>query len=276
MLSSLILLSALVLGQPPAPTMQRIEITHAGLSLVVEGWQDTPGGIVHWRPDSPFNVAALATARKAKATPHVVRHPADPFPGGVVPDKVKRVPAYHTGTAKARLYVADLMRPPTEAGDGKLHVTVIGTIDETAPVVNDIKTNPAFAGLRENLLVQDYRADEWPVDPTLGYQPGKPAILVQASKGPNDPKGGRVIYRAGDYSMGPEKLAEAVRKADPNYKPSDDPGPSNDDEKKPKVPPVGPALCPFGFTRDHRLFVVAAAFAILYLYMRPRKETVKP
>ncbi len=92
----------------------------------------------------------------------------------------------------------------------KYHVTVIGPADAVAPVVNDLKTHPAFEGLRANLMVQDYRPGEWAVDPTLGFPGnGTPAIIVQTTKSKADPQGGRVVFRAANYEMGPTGLAEA-------------------------------------------------------------------
>lgn len=253
-----LILAIAMLGQ--SPTLQKIEITYGGADLIVEGFI-AADGMVHWKPNSPFNAAAIANSR--------VRKSADPFPGGVSPKRIKG-PSYHASGEKARQYVAEIKREgPT---DGKLHLTVIGTADERARVVNDIKTDAAFDTLRENLLVQDYSPEEWPVDPSLGFQPGKPAILLQAGKGPNDPRGGRVLDRAADYSMGPERLAEAVRKADPDYKPEDDPGPANDDDEKKPPPKPGPAKCPLGINKANVPYVIGAVALFAIIALMPRKE----
>lgn len=135
--------------------------------------------------------------------------------------------AYTVLTQEAARFVISANDPGKS--DGKSHVTIVGDDDERARVVNDIATHPAFASVRDSLLVQDYKPGEWSVDPALGFQAGKPSIYVQSSRGPNDPKGGRVIWRQFDYSGGPEGLAKAIitakRKADPDYKPDKDPSP---------------------------------------------------
>ena len=143
---------------------------------------------------------------------------------------------------------------------------MIGSDDERAPVVNDLLSNPAFAALKPTMMVQDYTPNEWPVDPSLGFVTnGKPTIIVQTAKGPNDPKGGRVVYRASDYSMGPEALAEELRKANPNYKPSADPTP-----QKPAPSPAS-VSCPLGFTRDHWPHILIVGIGTFLLHRLPRK-----
>ena len=71
--------------------------------------------------------------------------------------------------------------------------------------------------------MQSYRPDSWAVAQAGFVTSGNPVIYLQA---PPDSKTGlskvswrQVGYKAGDW--------EAVRKADPSYKPDKDPGPNN-------------------------------------------------
>jgi hypothetical protein len=144
---------------------------------------------------------------------------------GVDPTKLTKDPAkYHAQSQTAIDFVKDIQKWD-EFGSGKMHVTVIGTEDERNKVINDIAHNKAFDDVRDNLFVQGYDPKDWQVDPLLGFLAGKPAIYVQACKNVQDPKGGRVILRTADYSIGPNGLSEAIRKADPKYKPDKDPSP---------------------------------------------------
>ncbi|SIO37570.1 hypothetical protein SAMN05444166_4201 [Singulisphaera sp. GP187] len=260
----------------PHRVIRTINVTDNGLKFDVRGyWNER--GTVTWDTKDEFNrrsyAAAVAASKAAKTNPVVVRPrtPAvdprlsgaitDPFPGGVVAEKLHRQTKYTTPTEEAKRFVAEAVAD--EKSVGKLHVTVIGSDDDRAPVVNDINNHPAFASIKGDLMIQDYAPDEWQVDPKLGYVVnGKPTILVQTPKGPNDPKGGRVVYRALDYSMGPEALAEAIRKADSSYKPANDPGPA-----------TGLAgLCPLGFTKEHRPIIGVTAVGLILLLKLPRKE----
>jgi hypothetical protein len=255
----------------PAP-IERRYVTYQGVQFEVEGVLQ-PNGRIRWNPERPFNARSMAAAKARAETARKADPPPRPTPPRPEPDRAPtpavvqnfgvdpaRVGArdnhYTAPGAESRRFVAEASDAESRAG--KLHVTVIGTDAERAPVVRDLKTHPAFAGLRDDLLVQDYRPDEWAVDPALGFRPGKPAIVVQTARGPGDPKGGRVVYRSGDYAMGPEGLAEAIRRTDPDYRPDADPGPAAD-----------PAACPFGFTRDHWPAVLAVA-AILVVVARNR------
>lgn len=167
--------------------------------------------------------------------------------------------AYTANTPAAARFVISANEPGKS--DSKSHVTVIGDDDERARVINDIATNPAFASVRDSLLVQDYNPGDWAVDPALGFRPGKPAIYVQSPKGPHDPKGGRVIWRQLDYSGGPEGLAKAIieakRKADPDYKPDKDPSPPR------PVPLIGDESTPF--------YVCGALLVLALVVFFPKK-----
>lgn len=97
----------------------------------------------------------------------------------------------------------------------KLRLTIIGTSDQRQMVRRDLDAHPKLSALRDRLLVQDYPPDHWAVADAGFVRTGQPTIYVQSSDG-------RVQHRQDDY-RGPEKLAEAIRRADPRYRPDLDP-----------------------------------------------------
>lgn len=262
----------------PAPLVRRW-VREDGLRFEVIGTM-TPAGKINWSPDLDFNARSYATAKAAqnerRPTARPVPLPEDAAPKeqpkpeakkdiqnfGLAPDKMGHRPDTYTADShEAKRFIQEAKGEA--GGTGMLHVTVIGTVDDCAPVVNDLNTSPALAGVRDRLMIQDYRPNEWPVDPKLGFQVnGKPTILVQAARGPNDAKGGRVVYRAMDYAGGPERLAEEIRKADPNYNPNADPGPERPDRRG----------CPLGFTRDHWLLIIGAGVVVFIIFSKPKVQ----
>lgn len=104
-----------------------------------------------------------------------------------------------------------------------LRVTVIGPEAARKQVTDDIKNHAALAPWKGRILVQSYD----PADPLIqgmGFAPGNPAIYCQTPAG-------QVIHRQEEY-RGAEKLAEALRRADPAYDPKKDP----DMNKAPVLP----------------------------------------
>jgi hypothetical protein len=227
---------------PEAPAnMARHWVMHEGRNIEVYGYLNAKGQVV-WNP----GVAENARPRERRTKPvdgpngrmpsaEIKTEPPTAAPPPANPDwrtnGVNRpahpapVERYTAHSADAKKFIAQSLEAPA----GKLHVTIVGNADERARVANDIKTDPAFEGIRDDLWVQDYDPKDWPVNPELGFVHGKPAIIVQAAKGPNDPKGGRVIYRTMDYSIGAKGLAEAIRKAEP-------PGPPRPVPDRPDLP----------------------------------------
>ncbi len=110
--------------------------------------------------------------------------------------------------------------PLTDDSD-KLRLTVIGTAAECGGVLNDLQSHPALAKLRDKVLVQSYRPGDWAVAGVKLQDGGHPDIVVQE---PPDAKGqARVLVRLHDYQQGPDGLATALRRSDPNYDPHLDP-----------------------------------------------------
>jgi hypothetical protein len=65
-----------------------------------------------------------------------------------------------------------------------------------------------------------------------------------------------------DYAMGPEGLAEAIRKADPDYRPDLDPGPAN-----PSPPALPPVVDP-----EHLPLLAVVGLLLFVLVLPSRKE----
>lgn len=105
-------------------------------------------------------------------------------------------------------------------------VTVIGTGREK--VEGDWKAAPELAPYTGGTILKSYPADHWALRPGFALK-GAPTLYVQSSDG-------RVLSHADGYD-GPQALARALRKADPNYDPAKDP----DLSKVPAPPPVPPA-----------------------------------
>ncbi len=100
--------------------------------------------------------------------------------------------------------------------DGKrLRLTIIGSEAERKKVTDDLKQNPLLMPLTLQLMVRDYAPEHWHVARSGFVTTGHPTIYLQAPDG-------KVLHRSENYA-GPAQLAEAIRKADPNYDPKKDP-----------------------------------------------------
>ena len=246
--------------QKPVVQLGMHWIEYQGIRVLVQGWK-MPNGNITWHPEWDVNRQALAQAQAAKAARPVTSRIAN---YGLSPEHMSkgRQPMYTAAGEEAQQFVAEAKAHAIEAEALRLHVTVIGTEAERKPVITDLKTHPKLAGLSANLFIQDYEANEWPVNPALGFQAGHPTILIQGGKTQEDPKGGKVLWRASDYSMGPDGLAEAVRKLDPAYRPEADPGPA-----------TGLNGCPLGFSAKNWPEIGLAIAALVALYLYRHKES---
>lgn len=93
----------------------------------------------------------------------------------------------------------------------KLRVTVIGLDEDRRKVLLDLESSP----VKDLVVVNAYPPTHWAVQ-NLGFKTdGRPTVYVQAPDG-------RVLHRQDEY-RGKDKLVEAIRKADPNYRPDRDP-----------------------------------------------------
>ncbi len=166
---------------------------------------------------------------------------------GVRKDKIHTdgysVQGRHVTSAEATKVLARGSTPLTDDSN-KLRLTVIGTVPECAQVLNDLRSHPAFAQLRDKVLVQSYRPGDWAVAGVRLEDGGHPDVVVQ---GPPDAKGqARVLLRWHDYQKGAEELGGALRRADPNYDPRQDPTGKPQPVPQP-VPPSEPGAVPAGW-----------------------------
>ena len=166
-------------AQPTAPPLRepqparkfyvikRHRIIHEGLRFEVEGYQEDSGRI-RWEPTREFNRKSYEAA-KARRQDESARHAdkTDPNPVvgqdiqnfGLSPERMTERPdTYRAQSPEARQFIEEA-KAPADKGQ-QYHVTVIGSPDSVAPVVNDLKSHPAFEGIRESLMVQDYLPGE--------------------------------------------------------------------------------------------------------------------
>lgn len=213
-MSAALLLSFAMVTQAAGESYDRMPVLYDGMTFTVKG-RRLPNGNILWDSKDPENMAALEKAKMNRMLNF-----------GVIAEKLLKKDdrdIYTAQTPEAKKFVADVMSQSDS--DIKIHVTVIGSQEERDRVTRDIQKDPAFDSLRDRLYVQAYPPGHWAVNPALGFPTdGKPSIIVQTAKSSSDPRGGRVIYRTRDYSGGPKKLAEQIRRADPNYHPENDPG----------------------------------------------------
>lgn len=97
----------------------------------------------------------------------------------------------------------------------KLRLTVIGAEADRNGVLKDLASATPLSAWAGKLVVQDYAPADWAVANAGFVTGGKPTIYLQQPDG-------KVLLRMDQYD-GPQALAEAIRKADPNYKPDQDP-----------------------------------------------------
>jgi hypothetical protein len=96
-----------------------------------------------------------------------------------------------------------------------LRLTVIGTPEQQAQVLNDLRTSPVLQGLPVRVIARGYAADSW-VIAGMGYvTTGTPTIYVQTPDG-------HVVHRQNSY-VSASDLATALRRLDPNYNSTADP-----------------------------------------------------
>lgn len=145
----------------------------------------------------------------------------------------------------------------------RLRVTLVGTKEECDRVHTDIDTHAAFAPLREKILVQCYRPDEWQVAKVGLAGGGHPTVWVQAPA----PAGGksRALHRQDDYADGPAGLAYAIGQAVGAKR---DPDPNFDPKKVPDLRKVPSPDAPSDVTP---LAVVGGAVVLLVLFAVARR-----
>jgi len=130
---------------------------------------------------------------------------------GVSTDKIAKSEVY---TVNGRI-VTEPAGQPVPEDSGKLHLTIIGSEAERRRALEDLATAPELTEFRDRFLVQDYSPDHWAVALCGFYTAGHPTIYLQQPSG-------KVLHRQDDYD-GPQRLAEALRKASSTYDATRDP-----------------------------------------------------
>jgi hypothetical protein len=139
----------------------------------------------------------------------------------------------------------------------KLRLTIIGPQEKRQVVLADWNASPSLAALKDKVLVQGYDPTHWAVANAGFRTTGQPNIYLQAPDG-------KVLHRQDDY-RGPDKLAEAIRKADPNYQPNNDP-----DLNKSNPPSPSPS---FDLSHVPGWCCAAGAAGAAFLVLRRRKRS---
>lgn len=135
---------------------------------------------------------------------------------GVVADKVGTGPSYRLGD---RVVTAAVAREAIEKGfddDGrKLRVTIIGPEPQRRSARLAIERHPAFAAIREEIVLRDFAPDHWAM--RAGFvTSGMPTIYCQSPEG-------KVLHRQDDFAGGAEAVVAAIRRANEGYDPARDP-----------------------------------------------------
>lgn len=120
---------------------------------------------------------------------------------------------------EADLRIASKVSLLGDPADTRKRVVVIGSDEATKPVLSGFKSNPELNALDKVYVVSAWRPDDWQVARSGFVIDGMPTIYLMQHDG-------KVLYRRDDFECGPTGLAEALRDADPDYKPESDPGPA--------------------------------------------------
>lgn len=135
---------------------------------------------------------------------------------GVETDKIGRTPSYHrNGKSVSRGDIVQALEKGLVDDSALPRLTVIGPEEARKRVLTDLNSSPALAPWKGKFLVQDYTPDNWAIQGLGFVTTGSPTIYAQRPDGV-------VLHRQDGYE-GPEKLAQALRKADPTYDPKKDP-----------------------------------------------------
>lgn len=257
-----------VVEQPPA-----VKLDWAWHKIDEDGWRFSVWGYtgadgkIKWDAGLKENLAQLAKVERAKAAKLTAMAKTEEQAKAVVGDRPISGLNFGLNTQKlaeggtrytSNSPEATAFSYGAQAGDSpkdKFYLTVIGDKAERAPVKASFDGSD-FAGLRDQVWFGEYDKGEWQVKDQLGYHAdnGKPTVLLQSPSG-------RVLYRAFDYSAGSAPIIQALRKADPNYNPENDPGPGRKPKKEDSLLTPG------------RLALVGLVLAGLLLAMPRRKQS---
>lgn len=186
------------------------------------------------------------------------RPPAEPpFRFGVVADQLGGAGYRINGRVATREEVlARLGRDSLQDDTARLRLTVWGDAADRERALAAVRQQLGRAA--DQVLVQSYPADHW--SGRVGFETGgSPSIYLQMPDG-------KVLWRA-DSDRDLAGLAEAVRRADPNYDPLKDPSPLR--PALPSLPAFDPTAIPWW------AWLAAGGLATLFLLPTQTRE-VKP
>ncbi len=159
------------------------------------------------------------------------------LPTGVEWDKLGQGASYRiNGRPASKLEVFDILEKSVPDDTRRPHLTVIGSDAERKKVTDDWSKDPALAEFRDKVRVQSIPPTHWWISAYGFKSDGHPTIYYQQPDG-------TVLHRQDDYA-GAQQLAEALRKADPNYDPNKDPDRRKPDPKPEPVKPDQPTPAP--------------------------------
>jgi hypothetical protein len=148
---------------------------------------------------------------------------------GVISEKIEG-PAYSTNSgALSRQQAFDKLNHAAASmlrdDSGRIWVTVVGSEASRKPVEDYLKNH---AG-KEKMVVNGYGRDDWQVAPEkFGALPaGEPVVLIQGRAMPNGTAFAYWLQTSGSLADVERGANEALRRADPNWKPDRVPGPNN-------------------------------------------------
>lgn len=222
----------------------------------------------------------LGTAPAPKARdllPTAEDNKSDPFPGGVANEKIPQQLGYTVNgvnVAKAGVYRCLL----GEAAGGaltddrnKMFLTVVGSEAMRKKVLGDLANDPL---LRSKLHINAFAPESWQVQ-QVGFPPG---VTLQGK--PDASGHSPVIWRFREAPTA-VALAEAIRRADPNYQPNADPDPAKPAPSPTPMPAPGPLnpapapapKLPFD-TSSLPLYILLALGGGVIAYILSKKGTI--
>lgn len=155
---------------------------------------------------------------------------------GVEVDKIQPKESYHLNGRDVTKEEAFRALESAVVDDSTLPWLTVNLADPEIRkrVLGDLESHPSLAPWKNKILVQDYSPDHWAVA-GVGHRPG---LIFQSPRGTDGRA--KVLFRIEQY-QGPEALAGALRKADPNYDPAKDPDPTRPNPRPNSQPgPNGP------------------------------------
>jgi hypothetical protein len=220
-------------------------------------------------PPIPVNAASTQREGMYLTVAHTLEQEADPSVNipiesnyGIDSTQISKIPCYRLNGRSVSEVEAFAALDSLPDDSSRLRLTIIGDEELRRKVRADLEQHPGLNALRERLIVQDYPRDHWAVA-DVGFAPGITLQMPSNSEGK-----GAVLWRMPAYS-GPEFMAGAIRKADPNYVPDKDPDPSSN-SKAPAITnplPHVPSECWYGLG-GLLLALLARRFNIPFLQKR--------